>query len=118
MSTSYIASALLISAIQCLSLQGIGQEYVNDDASREKHFVYEVKQIDEFFERFNDDSSSYIRKVYKIYHQQFKPDRTILIKSLFNYETQAWDSTLINDFVRFRFYRTTGAGSNFSQFLS
>jgi hypothetical protein len=76
------------------------QTFTNDAEQREKHFVYEVKQIDEFFERFNDDSSSYIRKVYSIYHKQFKLDRKQLIKSLFNYETQDWDSIQIEGFVK------------------
>ena len=76
-----------------------GQVFVNDAGAREKHFVYEVKQIDEFFERFNNDSNSFIRREYESYHIKFNLSREQLIKSLFNYESHSWDSTLINAFV-------------------
>jgi hypothetical protein len=76
------------------------QVFTNDAGAREKHFVYEVKQIDEFFERFNNDTGSFIRKVYKTKHIKFNIDRPKLIKSLFNYETKTWDQALIDDFVK------------------
>ncbi len=76
-----------------------GQVFENNAGAREKHFVYEVKQIDEFFERFNDDSNSFIRKQYASYHIKYNLSREQLIKSLFNYENRSWDSTLINQFV-------------------
>jgi hypothetical protein len=77
-----------------------GQVFVNSAGAREKHFVYEVKQIDEFFERFNDDPNSFIRKEYDSYHIKYNLTRAQLIKSLFNYEGRSWDSTLINEFVQ------------------
>ena len=76
-----------------------GQIYINEEESKEKHFVYEVKQIDEFFERFNNDSSSFIRNVYRNAHLKFHVDRVQLIKSLFNYKTKSWDTAVINRFV-------------------
>lgn len=77
-----------------------GQVFTNDAGTREKHFVYEVKQIDEFFERFNNDTGSFIRKAYKMYRVKYSIDRTKLLKSLFNYETQSWDQALIDEFVK------------------
>ncbi len=76
-----------------------GQVFENDEGGKEKHFIYEVKQIDEFFERFNNDSSSFIRGVYKSYHIKYNIARSRLIKSLFNYETKSWDTSAINNFV-------------------
>ncbi|MEP7279991.1 MAG: hypothetical protein ABI813_15190 [Bacteroidota bacterium] len=75
------------------------QVFTNDAGTREKHFIYEVKQIDEFFERFNNDTGSFIRKAYKTYHIKYSIDRPKLIKSLFNYETNTWNQSLIDDFV-------------------
>jgi hypothetical protein len=75
------------------------QVFVNDEELKEKHFIYEVKQIDEFFERFNDDTSSFVRNVYRNAQTKFHIDRPRLIKSLFNYETKSWDTTVINNFV-------------------
>jgi hypothetical protein len=76
-----------------------GQVYSNNDGAKEKHFTAEVKEIDEFFERFNDDPNSYIRTVYKHHHVKFNISRRRLIRSLFNYETKSWNSSTINKFV-------------------
>jgi len=71
----------------------------NNDNAQEKHFVYEVKEIDEFFERFNDEKGSFIRGVYKAHHVKFNIPRRLLIRSLFNFENMAKDSVMINQFV-------------------
>jgi hypothetical protein len=71
----------------------------NNDNAKEKHFVYEVKQIDEFFERFNDEKGSFIRGVYKAHHVKFNISRQLLIMSLFNRENISKDSVIINKFV-------------------
>ena len=71
----------------------------NNDIAKEKHFVYEVKEIDEFFERFNDEKGSFIRGVYKAHHVKFNIPRQRLIRSLFNYENMSKDSVMINKFV-------------------
>ena len=68
----------------------------NNDNAKEKHFIYEVKEIDEFFERFNDEKSSFIRGVYKAHHVKFNIARQRLIRSLFNYENMLKDSVMIN----------------------
>src|SRR5664279_6137834 len=71
----------------------------NNENAKEKHFVYEVKEIDEFFERFNDERGSFIRGVYKAHHVKFNIPRKRLIRSLFNFENTRKDSVLINKFV-------------------
>src|SRR5450432_2255596 len=76
------------------------QVFTNDAGTREKHFIYEVKQIDEFIERFNNDTGSFIRKAYKTYHVKYTISRPKLIKSLFNYETKSWDQAIIDNFVK------------------
>ena len=96
------SSIFKISVSWILSLSSIhlyAQAIVNDAGDREKHFIYEVKQIDEFFERFNDDSNSFVRKVYATYHIRYNLNRTKLIKSLFNYETKSWSADEIDRFV-------------------
>jgi len=71
----------------------------NNADSKEKHFIYEVKEIDEFFERFNDDPNSFLRSVYKDRHIKFNIKRQRLIRSLFNYENSSWDSVMVNAFI-------------------
>lgn len=76
-----------------------GQVFINNAGARERHFAAEVKQIDEFFERFNDVPNSFLRKEYELYHKKFNLTRAQLVRSLFNYETHSWDSTQIDEFV-------------------
>ena len=71
----------------------------NNEGAKEKHFIYEVKEIDEFFERFNDEPGSFLRGVYKAHHVKFNIPRQRLIRSLFNYENMSKDSVMINQFV-------------------
>ena len=93
--------------IYMILLQGIGfkpcpaQVYTNDAGAREKHFIYEVKQIDEFFERFNDDKDSFIRRTYHSYNTPYTITRSDLVRTLFNYETQSWDTAVIDSFIAF-----------------
>jgi hypothetical protein len=76
-----------------------GQVYSNNDGANDKHFIYEVKEIDEFFERFNDAPGSFLRSVYKARHIKFNIDRQRLIRSLFNDENKSLDSLMINKFI-------------------
>jgi hypothetical protein len=70
-----------------------------NNRAKEKHFFYEVKQIDEFFERFNDEPGSFIRAVYKARNVQFRVSRRRLIRSLFNYENLPGDTVMMKRFV-------------------
>ena len=75
------------------------QVYSDNSRAKEKHFFYEVKQIDEFFERFNDEPGSFIRTVYKERNIKFRISRRRLIRSLFNYENMLRDSVMMKRFV-------------------
>ena len=75
------------------------QVYSNDGSAGDKHFIYEVKEIDEFFERFNDAPTSFLRGVYKARHVKFNIDRQRLIRSLFNDENKTLDSVTMNKFI-------------------
>lgn len=87
--------------LQGIWLPCLAQVYTNDAGAREKHFIYEVKQIDEFFERFNDDKDSFIRKTYKSYNTPYTIKRADLVRTLFNYETHNWDTAVIDSFIAF-----------------
>lgn len=52
-------------------------------ASYEEKFAFEVKQIDEFIERFNDQQTL-IKEFLASYHGETEVKRDVLIKSLFN----------------------------------
>jgi hypothetical protein len=76
------------------------QVYSNDEGAREAIFVTKVVELDEFIHRFNNDSSSAIRAYYLSHRRSFDKSREALIRSLFNYTTQKWDSAQIDRFVR------------------
>jgi hypothetical protein len=76
------------------------QVYSSDGGLMEAKFVTRVMQLDEFIHRFNNDSSSELRQYYQAHHWPFQKDRAQLIRSLFNYSTQNWDTGLVTRFIR------------------
>ena len=66
---------------------------------QEHRFALQVKQVDEFIERFNGDSATLLVK-YQNEHFSDKPlDRIALIKTLFNQQNPRWDYVEIEDFI-------------------
>lgn len=61
-----------------------------DEQTQEGYFLYEVKLIDEFIERFNDEPGSYIRQQSKaLYGSDSIISRRKLLRSLFD-KNKAW----------------------------
>ncbi len=75
--------ALLFAGLLPLSLRA---QQVVADAHREANFLFEVKIIDEFIERFNDDPRSSLRREYTRAGRAVPFDRKALVKSLFDKE--------------------------------
>ena len=91
--TKYFLAVLFILCITSnIKAQTYEKEYVT-------LFAYQVKQINEFIERFNDDDSTLIRLYYKKYNPTRELTREQLIKSLFNAEKKNWDFKQINKFI-------------------
>jgi hypothetical protein len=78
----------------------MAQVYSNEGGALEANFVAKVVLLDEFIHRFNNDSSSEIRRYYLAHHRPFEKSRAQLIRSLFNYSTQNWDSVQVERFIR------------------
>ena len=96
---SNILRVLIVISYCFLPLFLFSQVYSGSDLAKDKHFIFQVKEIDEFFERFNDDPGSFIRSVYKTYQAKFNLSRSRLIRSLFNNEDKTWDNDMVNKFV-------------------
>lgn len=62
-------------------------------------FAWEVKQIDEFIERFNDSDGTLIKEYNKEYKPKEPLTREKLIKSLFNAAKKDWNYTEITSFI-------------------
>jgi hypothetical protein len=99
MAKTYVLKFWIFISLSVCQHRLFSQDYSNNDGAKEKHFIYEVKEIDEFFERFNDDPNSFIRSVYKAHHTKFNIDRQQLIRSLFDYENMSRDSVIVNKFI-------------------
>ena len=67
-------------------------------AEHEEQFAYQVKQIDEFMERFNNENTL-IRDYLSKQYLQFEVDRTDLLKSLFNLENPRLDKEAVVAFI-------------------
>jgi hypothetical protein len=99
MAKTHVLKFLIFISFSVCQHRLFSQVISNNDNAQEKHFVYEVKEIDEFFERFNDEKGSFLRGVYKAHHVKFNIPRQRLIWSLFNFENMLKDSDMINKFV-------------------
>jgi len=67
------------------------------NSKRELNFAFEVKQIDEFFERFNNDQNSLLASYVKLKYPEIAITRVSLLKSLFN-DAGRSDPDSIRDF--------------------
>jgi len=61
-----------------------------EDVSGEENFAYQVKQVDEFIERFNNSDFSFIKQYLKNKYNIEDVSRSELIKSLFNHADTTW----------------------------
>lgn len=86
------AKSLLLVLLAFISLPSYSQVVSNvpQQKNDKSYFFYEVKLIDEFIERFNDEPNSYIRRQSRnLYGTDTFITRRQLIKSLFN-KKQQW----------------------------
>jgi hypothetical protein len=91
-----LAACFFLWAPRC----GAQQVFSNDDGIREANFAARVVLLDEFIRRFNNDSSSEIRRYYLSHHRPWVKTREQLIRSLFNDSNPGWDSLQQNAFIR------------------
>jgi hypothetical protein len=76
------------------------QVFNNDDMMREARFVTKVVQLDEFIHRFNNDTSSEIRRYYLAHHLPWDKSRQQLIRSLFDHGSQNRDHAQVDHFIQ------------------
>lgn len=68
--------------------------------TQETDFVFEVKTIDEFIERFNNDQFTLVRKYLEKSGNKKKMTRVDLVKTLFNYNDPVWDKDVAGQFIK------------------
>jgi len=70
-----------------------------NDRGNERDFAWEVKQIDEFIDRFNDTDTIYIKTFSKNNELPSELSRKGLLISLFNLEDENLNTDDLNDFI-------------------
>ncbi|MEM6805399.1 MAG: hypothetical protein AAF696_28635 [Bacteroidota bacterium] len=70
------------------------------DFGLSQNFAFQVKQVDEFIERFNGDKSTVLIEYMKKYYPEEQMERYELLTTLFDHEDKSWDMELIKDFLR------------------
>lgn len=82
----------------CIFLLCTGAYAQTEEFPGEENFVYQVKQVDEFIDRFNNADFSLIKKYLKDKYNIEEVSRSELIKSLFNHADTSWNK---DDVVQF-----------------
>lgn len=88
-----------VAGLLICSVQGNAQVLRNDDSLAEKQYLYKVKSIDEFIERFNDDQQSFLRQELKKQKKQQPVTRQQLLVHLFDAGRKDWNPVLVKKFL-------------------
>ena len=92
-SKSWLFLFLLVLCPKCIVAQSSAKEY-------EVYFAWEVKQVDEFIERFNNEQSSFINEYLKKNTPEPRLTRERMIKTLFNAKGSGWNYQQITSFIK------------------
>lgn len=79
-----------------IACSGYGQTF---QLNEEERFVYKVKQLDEFIERFNGDTKTLVHHYIARHQPQVHVDRVMLLKTTFDAENPAWNLEEVNAFI-------------------
>lgn len=91
----------ILSALLALQISFATEaQTISTGTGRETDFAYEVKTIDEFIERFNNDQYTLIRKYLEANFPDRKLGRSDLIRTLFNYQEPLWDKNTAFRFLQ------------------
>lgn len=85
---------LLSLSLLCTCLYAQTEEFPG-----EENFVYQVKQVDEFIDRFNNSDFTLIKQYLKDKYNIEEVSRSELIKSLFNHADTSWKKEEIVQFL-------------------
>lgn len=84
--------------IALFSLLSSFAQQIETHSNREMIFAFEVKQIDEFFERFNNSAGSFFAAYLQNHFPGILPDRLALLKSLFDLKKIPGSAELAEEF--------------------
>lgn len=83
-----------------LAFNSVAQTIDNDAKQREWHYLFQVKQIEDFFERFNFLQQSPFYREFRKRNRTIKFSRADFIKSVFDAESKAVPPILMDEFIK------------------
>jgi hypothetical protein len=87
----------LLILLNCFFLTTTCAQVISFD--NEENFAFQVKQIDEFIERFNNEDSTLIKKYMEDNYDVDQFNRLDLLKTLFNYTDVVWNVDEVTQFL-------------------
>jgi hypothetical protein len=94
------AKLLLLLFFSGLLWKNSSAQTIESNSNRERNFAFEVKQIDEFLERFNYEKGSLIISYVKLNYPGTIIDRESLVQGLFNRQNKSWIKTDLDSFFQ------------------
>jgi hypothetical protein len=91
---------LMLLCFSSLLTEGPFAQTIESNSNRERNFAFEVKQIDEFLERFNYEKNSLIVSFVKLKYPDIIIDRESLVQGLFNRQNKSWVTTDLDSFLQ------------------
>lgn len=90
----------ILLSLSCFSIawSNVSSQIIESNSNREKMFVFEVKHIDEFIERFNNEERSLIISFVKMNYPGIVIDRASLVTNLFNLQKKTWVKKNVDSF--------------------
>jgi hypothetical protein len=94
-----IRSGVVLGLLSCFLFFSVEAQVLESNSDGDRNFAFQVKHLEEFFERFNDVKSTFLAQYIKNKYPGVIIDRATLIRGLFNKENKNWDLDQLNEFV-------------------
>jgi len=91
---------LLLVLVACLSPGTAAAQRYADDSLSDQLYLYKVKSVDEFIERFNDEQQSFLRKELRKQRQDISVTRQQMLVHLFDAQKKDWNTVELKNFLQ------------------
>src|SRR6202043_1553761 len=95
-----IRLAVVLGWLGCFPFLSLKAQVLESNSDGDRNFAFQVKHLEEFFERFNDVKTTYLTQYIKNKYPGVTIDRATLIRGLFNKENKNEDPDQLDEFVR------------------
>jgi hypothetical protein len=90
---------VLFGLVPCFIYYGARAQLIESNSLGDRNYAFQVKHLEEFFERFNNMKTTYHIEYVKNHYPGVVIDRQSILRGLFNNENKKWSQEQINDFI-------------------